>query len=300
MILKDRLEWRTVAMAAACYASWSILVFNPLDIPLVIVVLLLVPVITLHSSLQHECIHGHPFRLAALNDAIVVLPLGLIVPYFRFKQSHLEHHHNANICDPFDDPESWYLEQTFWNRLPPSMKAILRFNNTLAGRMLIGPVVTMVRLAISDWRAICAGDRAIALAWLVHVPSVLIVIAMVNAAGAVPIGLYLVCAYAGMSVLMIRTFLEHQAEKSHRGRSVIIEDRGPLSLLFLNNNLHAVHHAHPSVAWHRLPALYSRNRERFLRLNLGYRYDNYADIIRRYAFRRKEDVPFPHYDRRTQ
>ena len=57
---------------------------------------------------------------------------------------------------------------------------------------------------------------------------------------------------------------------------MIIEDRGPLALLFLNNNLHAVHHAHPRLPWYRLPGEYARRRDEFLRRNGGYRYGSYA------------------------
>ena len=104
---------------------------------------------------------------------------------------------------------------------------------------------------------------------------------------------YLIGCYGGFSLLMVRTYLEHQAEESVRRRSVIIEDRGPFSLLFLNNNLHAVHHAYPAVAWHQLPSLYRRHRERFLATNKGYRFANYGEIFWRFAFQRKEPVVFP-------
>ena len=46
---------------------------------------------------------------------------------------------------------------------------------------------------------------------------------------------------------------------------MIIEDRGPLAILFLNNNFHAVHHANPRLAWYRLPAEYARRRDEWLR-----------------------------------
>ena len=49
-----------------------------------------------------------------------------------------------------------------------------------------------------------------------------------------PFWAYLLSAYLGLSLLKIRTFLEHQAHEKARGRTVIIEDRGPLALLFLN------------------------------------------------------------------
>ena len=69
---------------------------------------------------------------------------------------------------------------------------------------------------------------------------------------------YLLAAWIGHALLKIRTYLEHRAHEAPRARTVIIEDRGPLALLFLNNNLHVVHHCHPAVPWYRLPATLCR------------------------------------------
>jgi fatty acid desaturase len=77
---------------------------------------------------------------------------------------------------------------------------------------------------------------------------------------------------------------------------VIIEDRGPLAFLFLNNNFHAVHHAHPGVAWYALPRLYASRRGEFLQRNLGYRYASYGEVMRRYLFRPKDPVAHPFMD----
>ncbi len=65
----------------------------------------------------------------------------------------------------------------------------------------------------------------------------------------------------------------------------MVEGAPILGLLFLNNNLHAAHHDHPGVAWHRLPAFYQRNRERLLRDNGGLVYAGYSDVFRRFLFR---------------
>lgn len=293
MILKDRKEWRTLAMIALCYGMWLLLVIGLSNISVLAAGLLLVPALTLHSSLQHECIHGHPFKWRWLNDAIIMMPTGLFVPYLRFKQAHLAHHQNASICDPYDDPESWYVSQTFWHRLPAFAKHVFELNNTLVGRLILGPAFSLIRLAVSDGRAIIGGDGGVARAWLLHAVLATCVILFVVSFSALPLWVYLICCYAGFSLLMIRTYLEHQAEESVRGRSVIIEDKGPLSLLFLNNNLHAVHHAYPAVAWHQLPSLFRRHRTRFLAMNKGYRFDSYGEILRRFAFRRKEPVAYP-------
>jgi fatty acid desaturase len=74
---------------------------------------------------------------------------------------------------------------------------------------------------------------------------------------------------------------------------VIIEDRGVLALLFLNNNLHAVHHMHPNVPWYRLPTLYRGGKERFQAVNEGYVYRSYGAIFRRYFLKAKDPVPHP-------
>ncbi len=53
-------------------------------------------------------------------------------------------------------------------------------------------------------------------------------------------------------------------------------------LLFLHNNLHAAHHADPTVPWYRLPAWYRRNRAALVAANGGLVYDGYLDVARRF------------------
>ncbi|HET7411824.1 MAG TPA: fatty acid desaturase [Pararhizobium sp.] len=291
--MRDRAEWRTLGLIAGCYGAWLAICFLPLNVPDWLRLAMLIPVITFHSSLQHECLHGHPFRRQALNDLIVWPPLGLFVPYPRFKATHLKHHGNENITDPYDDPESWYVDKPIWQRRPWLVKRLFLLNNTLLGRITLGPAIGFLGFLSWELAAVRNGDRQIARDWGVHVIAsaiLLVLIGLYSQVGAVP---YAIAAYAGMGLLMVRTFLEHQAHERARSRSVIIEDRGPLALLFLNNNLHSVHHAYPSLAWYQLPGFFRANRERFLKMNGGYRYDNYGTIFRRFAFRRKEPVEYP-------
>ena len=111
--------------------------------------------------------------------------------------------------------------------------------------------------------------------------------------GTMPFATCVAAAYLAFSILKIRTFLEHRANERVRGRSVVVEDRGPLAFLFLNNNLHALHHANPRVAWYRLPALYAERRAQVLERNEGYAYRSYAEVLRRYLLRTKDPVPHP-------
>ena len=108
-----------------------------------------------------------------------------------------------------------------------------------------------------------------------------------------PFWAYLIAVYIGHALIKIRTFLEHRAHDDAQGRTVIVEDRGPLAFLFLNNNLHVVHHAHPGVPWYRLPQLYGAARNGYLASNGGYRYGSYREVMRRHFWRAKDPVPHP-------
>jgi fatty acid desaturase len=276
----------------ACYGTWIIGTTwaAALWLPLGIIITGLA--IALHSSLCHEALHGHPFRSRCLNEALVFPCLCLMIPYGRFRDTHLAHHREEHLTDPYDDPEANYLDPTVWARLPLCGRAILRINNTLAGRMLIGPMVAQVSFLRADWRAILTGDRAVLHAWLWHIPAVALVLVWLSYAP-MPIWAYLLAVWIGLAILKIRTFLEHRAHERASGRTVVIEDRGPLAWIFLNNNLHVVHHMHPEMPWYRLPALYAARRDHYLRRNDGYVYRSYAQIFRAHFWRAKDPVPHP-------
>ncbi len=245
------------------------------------------------SSLQHEVLHGHPFPSRRLSEALVFPALTIFVPYLRFKDLHLQHHFDPNLTDPYDDPESNYLDPVVWARLPAMLKLILRANNTLIGRMAFGPAVSLWALIRGDLRLIRQGNRRVELAWALHLAGLAPVLGWLWAVATMPVWAYLLAAYLGWSLLKIRTYLEHRAHDTARARSVIIESRGPLAVLFLNNNFHAVHHMHPSVAWYRLPQTYFSNREHYLRRNEGYFYRSYREVFRQFLFRAKDPVPHP-------
>lgn len=288
-------EWPTLGLIPATYLVWALATLHADVLTLWIAIPLVALTLTLHSSLQHEVTHGHPLANRRLSEALVYPPIGLLVPYPRFRDLHLAHHRDAILTDPYDDPETNYLDPVVWARLPRVVRRLLMFNNTLLGRVAVGPLVGMTAFVAGDWRAARAGDRAVFRAWAIHAVLVIGVILWVARLSTMPVWAYLAAAYLGMSILKIRTFLEHQAHERAMGRSVIIEDRGPLAFLFLNNNLHAVHHAYPGVAWYRLPALFAARRSEFLRRNLGYRYASYAEILRRHLLRRKDAVPHPEW-----
>jgi fatty acid desaturase len=294
-LMRVGVEWPTIGLLALCYALWALATafLAPWSLPLA--VLLAAIAIALHSSLTHEAVHGHPFRAPALNAMAVFPALGLFIPYGRFRDQHLAHHHDPIITDPYDDPESNYLDPGVWGGLPRPLRAILRANNTLLGRMVLGPAIGLAIFVGRDIHAIATKDRAVARAWAWHLPALAPVAVWLALVGQMPVWAYLAAAYGGMGLLKIRTFLEHQAHEKARARTVIIEDRGPLALLFLNNNLHVVHHMHPRAPWYRLPALYRANREKYLARNGGYAFRSYGQVFARFLWRAKDPVAHPLY-----
>lgn len=284
-------EWPTLAMLAATYVLWALgtlawEVSAPLSI------LVTGWFCAQFSSLQHEALHGHPTAHPLVNEALVFPALTLLVPYRRFRDTHLAHHHDPILTDPYDDPESNFVDPAVWPRLSAPLRALMRFNNTLLGRLTLGPGMTMAAWIWGEARLMAAGRRDVMLGWALCAAGWVPVLWWLSFAG-MPLWAYLVAAYIGQALLRIRTFLEHRAHEAPRARTVVVEDRGPLALLFLNNNFHAVHHMHPGVAWYRLPALYAARRDHFLRRNDGYVYRSYAEVFRRYFFHAKDPVPHP-------
>ncbi|MEM8751968.1 MAG: fatty acid desaturase [Pseudomonadota bacterium] len=290
MTTSPRAEWPTWAALALCHALFVGLTLAAPGAP--ILYLPLAVVLAFHSSLQHEAIHGHPTRSAAVNEALVFLPLGLSFPFRRYRDLHLSHHLDARLTDPYDDPESWYLDPTVWSRASWPLRRLLVANNCALGRMIFGPAIGVARFVGSEARLLREGRRDVAVAWALHGAGAALVVAWLVHAGVSPLG-YALASYGGLSLINLRSFLEHRAEERVAGRSAIVEDRGPLALLYLNNNLHAVHHAHPELAWYELPARYRERRERYAAMNGGYVFRSYGEVLSRHALRPKEPPAHP-------
>lgn len=287
----SEIEWPTVALLVITYCLWAAALLWASDNSVWLAILLAAVAIAQHGSLQHEAIHCHPSKSTALNTALVWPPLTLVIPYLRFRDTHLDHHQDADLTDPYDDPETNFMMPAAWQSLSRVSQAVLVFNNTLFGRLLIGPMIGTLWFLRSDW-AKRRADRRIVVGWLWHVPAACAVLGIVIASP-LPVWAYLVAVYVSLALLRIRTFLEHQAHDHATHRSVIVEDCGPLALLFLNNNYHAVHHAHPGLAWYRLPAFYRAHSDRFLKMNGGYRFRSYAQVFAQYMFHQKDPVAHP-------
>ena len=286
-----RVEWPTILLIAACYGAIVVSTTFLSNLSPVLGLIATGLSLTLYSSLQHEVLHGHPTPHKSLNEAFVFPSFLVFIPYQRFRDTHLAHHRDANLTDPYDDPETNYLDPATWERLPRVVRGVLIFNNTLIGRVLIGALIGTAAFVLSDWR-LARSNAKVRRAWALHAIGLIPVFCLVWVSPITCLG-FIAANYMAMSILRIRTFLEHQAHEKSRARTVIIESRGPLAFLFLNNNFHAVHHMHPKVAWYDLPKLYRDNKARYLRINEGYVYRCYLHVAKDHLLRVKDAVAHP-------
>lgn len=287
----EEIEWPTLILLVVTYAVW-LLGTMAWGQSAVLSLILTGLAIAQFSSLQHEALHDHPFRHPLLNEALVFPALAIFVPYRRFRVTHLQHHHDPALTDPYDDPESNFCDPQVWAQLSAPVKLALRLNNTLLGRIVLGPLIGTWAFVAKDVALMRQGDAVVRQAWALNLAGLVPVLLWLLWAG-MPLPAYLAAVYLGFAVMKIRTFLEHRAHEAFRARTVIVEDRGPLALLFLNNNFHVVHHMHPALPWYKIPAMYAKHKAHYQRRNDGYVYASYAEVIRRYLIRAKDPVPHP-------
>ena len=88
---QTKLEWPTLVLLALTYLVWGAgtLLWGHSAVLAVVVTGI---AIAQHSSLQHEALHGHPFRHAWVNELLVFPALSVFIPYRRFRDTHLLHH----------------------------------------------------------------------------------------------------------------------------------------------------------------------------------------------------------------
>jgi fatty acid desaturase len=213
-----------VVLIALTYGALATLMWFYYALPFWAIVPLAGYLIALHGSLQHEVLHGHPTRNAGLNELLVAINFSLWFPYRRYHKLHLIHHNDENLTDPTLDPESYYLLPDEWAKLPAPLKQLYTINNTLAGRMILGPIIGTIRFWSSEFLAIAKGDMAIAKAWAWHIPACAITLFYAVYVCGIPVWAYLVMfAWPGIAFSLIRSFCEHQAVKDVGERTIVVE-----------------------------------------------------------------------------
>lgn len=280
------IEWPTVALAVVIYAGWIAATLLHDRLPPLALALVGGWLVAWHGSLQHEAIHGHPTGSARLNAALVGAPLSLWLPYRIYRRSHLAHHAAERLADPAYDPEARYLPA----HAGSLAKAIGRAQATLAGRLTIGPLVEIAGFLAGEAERVRHDAPQARRDWAVHILASAVLLAWLHVVCQMNLLTYLAAfVFPGAALTLIRSFAEHRAD----GRVAVVE-RAPLfGLLFLNNNLHAAHHAWPGLPWWRLPGRYRQHREALLAANGGLVYAGYGEIFRRFLFRRHDVLLHP-------
>ena len=285
-------ECLTATLIVATYAAWATLTLHWQSLPLPLLAAAGGYCLTLFSSLQHEVIHGHPTPNRRLNLSLVWLPLTLWLPLSIYDSSHRAHHRNE-LTRPGVDPESWYVPAERWATYGPAARALLTFNHTFAGRMLVGPWIAVFQLWHHLLRA-AATDGATRRIVLVHAIGMAAVLWWVTAVAGMPAWLYLLAfVWPGISLAMVRAFVEHRYDADPDRRTAIVRG-GPMTrLAFLNNNYHWLHHDEPGLAWYLIPSAYRRASGQIAQANGGFEFGGYGAIARRFLLRPWTPPVFP-------
>jgi fatty acid desaturase len=287
------LEVPTLALLAGTYGAWLAATLAYGRWPLWVVAPVTAVLITLHSSLQHEIVHGHPTRWDGFNRLLGILPLSLWLPFERYRHLHHVHHIDARLTDPLDDPESFYFTRADWAHRTRFTRFFLQLQQTLAGRVLLGSFWRIGMFWHSEWRLVRTSAQ-VRTEWLEHLLWCLPVILWIKLVCGMPVWIYfLAMAVPANGILLIRSFAEHRALPQVPMRIALVEGSWILGPLFLFNSLHALHHETPGIAWYELPSRYRRNRERLLAANGGLVYSTYFEVARRYLFRPHDAAVHP-------
>ncbi len=291
LVLKTRFETPTWLLIAGVYGAWGLLVVFYLQISPLVWLVLMSLVLALFGSLCHELLHGHPSNSQKLNDAIGTPPLSLY-PYFDYKRTHLKHHDEAFLTEPGIDPESFFVHSNRWQNMNRIQRGLARFNMTLMGRLLFGPMRTYIGLVRQASIEIRGGDTLLKRQWLSYFVSVSLLLWVLVGYFHIPLGLYILASYMGHSLIALRSFYEHQTHAKPEQRTVIVVTALPLGFLFLFNNLHVVHHQHPGLAWYLIPGEYQRNKASYLQSNGGFNFVGYH-VWLKFLFRPVASPVFP-------
>jgi len=280
--MTSKTEWPTWLLLIGFYFAWLWVVFSGDTLGEVTTILLLIPLITLWMSIQHELIHGHPTRWPLVNKILGHLPFAVWYPYTLYRDSHLAHHDDEMLTVPGVDPESRYVTKEFWVRAPGYIKLSLWANKTLIGRLVIGAPLAMLALVKAEINRSLKNNCSGLKMWVGHVISLGMVLAAVDCFSAISASQYVLCvSIPALSVGMVRSFYEHRPADRAEHRTVINESSAPLNWLFLNNNLHLVHHDLPGLPWYYLPRVYRSRRSHWVARNNGYVIPGYLRLFNR-------------------
>jgi len=287
MELLQRKFWQweipTWLVAIAIYGSWLALVWFHAYIPWWLMIPLGGYILAWHFSLQHEAIHGWLGIPTWLRYAIVWPPIGAWFPFELYRRSHRIHHRNTHLTYPGEDTETYYQKQSDWAAFSPLWRGILIAHQTLLGRLLIGPILRVRKQILVEYRKLRSGNFSDVPIWLRHFAGVAVMFWFITQIADMRWYEYvLLVAYPGLSLSLLRAFIEHRAGERPGHRVAIVESNVFWSVLFLYNNFHSVHHLFPSMPWYQIQSYYEKHKGEVLRHNHNFWFRGYWEISRRW------------------
>jgi fatty acid desaturase len=283
-LLRERAEWRTLLVVVAVYGLTVLTVVRYEVLTPWLAIPMLAVLGAWHLSMQHEVLHGHPFKNQFLNDALGGIPVTLWIPYLAFKKDHHEHH-LSDLTNPALDNESYYVSQEQWDKAGRIRRAAWTANRTILFRMFVWTIVSTITYVLSVLKRAVRNEKSDRLAVTLHIIGVAFVVYLVSLSSMPLWQFALGTVYGGRILNAIRPFPEHKYQSGVETRTAMIMAGRFMSLLMLNNNLHVAHHEEPGVPWYRYDNLMQRVNAVERARDAGVLYEGgYAEIFRRFSF----------------
>jgi fatty acid desaturase len=283
-LLRERAEWRTLLVVFAVYGLTVLTVVRYEVLTPWLAIPMLAVLGAWHLSMQHEVLHGHPFKNQFINDAIGGIPVTLWIPYLAFKKDHHEHH-LSDLTNPALDNESYYVSQEQWDKAGRIRRAAWTANRTILFRMFVWTIVSTITYVLSVLKRAVRNEKNDRLAVALHIIGVAFVVYLVSLSSMPLWQFALGTLYGGRILNAIRPFPEHKYQSGVETRTAMIMAGRFMSLLMLNNNLHVAHHDEPGVPWYRYDKLMQRVNAVERARAAGVLYEGgYAEVFRRFSF----------------
>ena len=284
-VLRERGEWRTLLVVLSVYGLTVLTVARYEVLTPWLAVPFLAVLGAWHLSMQHEVLHGHPFKQQFLNDFIGSIPVTLWIPYLAFKKDHLEHH-VSDLTNPALDNESYYVSQEQWDKAGKIRRAAWTANRTILFRMFVWTIVSTISYVLTVLKRAVRGEKGDRLGVVLHLIGVAFVVYLVSLSSMPLWQFALGTVYGGRILNAIRPFPEHKYQSGVATKTAMIMAGPVMSLLMLNNNLHVAHHDEPWVPWYGYHKLMNRVNAVERAREAGLLYEGgYAEVFRKFSFK---------------
>jgi fatty acid desaturase len=284
-LLRERAEWRTLLVVVSVYGLTVLTVLRYEVLTPWLAIPMLAVLGAWHLSMQHEVLHGHPFKNQFLNDAIGGIPVTLWIPYLAFKKDHHEHH-LSDLTNPALDNESYYVSQEQWDKAGRIRRAAWTANRTILFRMFVWTIVSTITYVLSVLKRAVRNEKSDRLAVALHVLALRSWCTSFRCQPCRCGSLRLGTLYGGRILNAIRPFPEHKYQSGVETRTAMIMAGRFMSLLMLNNNLHVAHHDEPGVPWYGYDKLMQRVNAVERAREAGLLYEGgYAEVFRKFSFK---------------